>query len=119
LRPLRLLPIRDRLAGQLSWSIVRWLFRHGILPLYAPLSGPRLNLAESVQRILVHRPLDGHHPQSHDHPIAWLEDTAAGRNADPTPFVWHGTRHGRRQRAHQRRLGGSPTPQGNPQLSAA
>ncbi len=119
LPPLRLLLIWDNLAGHLSWPIVRWLLGHGIMPLYTPLSGSWLNLAESVQRILVRRALDGHHPQSQDDLIAWLDDTVAGWNANPTPFVWHGKRHERRQRARQRRLGGSPATQAHPHLSAA
>jgi hypothetical protein len=119
LPPLRLLLIWDNLAGHLSWSIVRWLLQHGVMPLYTPLSGSWLNMAESVQRILVRRALDGQHPQSQAELIAWLDDTVAGWNAHRTPFVWHGKRYERRQRARQRRLGGSPTTQAYHQLYAA
>src|SRR6266480_1033458 len=115
LPPLRLLLIWDNLAGHLSWSIVHWLLHHGVMPLYTPLSGSWLNMAESVQRILVRRALEGHHPQSQDDLIAWLDDTVAGWNANPTPFVWHGKRFERRQRARQRRLGGSPASQAQSQ----
>jgi hypothetical protein len=108
LPPLRLLLIRDNLAGHLSWSIVRWLFQHGVMPLYTPLSGSWLNLAEAVQRILVGRALAGEHPQATGDLIGWLDDTVAGWNADPTPFTWGGKRHERRVRARQRRLGGAP-----------
>jgi hypothetical protein len=108
LPPLRLLLVWDNLAGHLSWTIVDWLFQHGIMPLYTPISGSWLNMAESVQRILVRRALEGHHPQSQEDLITWLEDTVAGWNANPTPFVWHGKRFERRQRARQRRLAGSP-----------
>ena len=59
LPPLRLILIWDNLAGHLSWSIVQWLFQHGIMPLYTPLSGSWLNMAESVQRIIVGRALAG------------------------------------------------------------
>ena len=111
LPPLRLLLIWDNLAGHLSWPIVRWLFQHGVMPLYTPISGSWLNLAESIQRIIVRRALDGQHPQSQDELINWLDDTVAGWNADPTPFTWHGKRYERRQRARQRRLGGSPAAQ--------
>ena len=103
LPPRRLLLIGDTRAGHLSWSIVRWRFRHGILPLSTPLSGAWLNRAESVQRLRVRRALDGHHPQSQDELITWLEDTAVGWNAHPTPFVWGGKRQQRRWRARQRR----------------
>jgi hypothetical protein len=119
LPPLRVLLVWDNLAGHLSWSIVRWLLHHGVMPLYTPLSGSWLNMAESVQRILVRRALEGHHPKSQDDLIAWLDDTVAGWNANPTPFVWHGKRYERRQRARQRRLGGSPASQALPQLYAA
>jgi len=116
---LRMLLIWDNLAGHLSWSIVRWLLHHGIMPLYTPLSGSWLNMAESVQRIIVRRALDGQQPQSQDDLITWLDDTVAGWNANPTPFVWHGKRFERRQRARQRRLGGSPATLAHPQLLAA
>ena len=119
LPPLRRLLIWDNLAGHLSWSIVRWLFRQGVMPLYTPLSGSWLNLAEAVQRILVRRALDGHHPQSQPELITWLDDAVAGWNATPTPFVWHGKRYERRQRARQRRLAGSPATLAEPQLYAA
>jgi len=60
--PLRLILIWDNLAGHLSWSIVHWLFQHGVMPLYTPLSGSWLNLAESLQRIIVRRALAAQHP---------------------------------------------------------
>ena len=119
LPPLRLLLVWDNLAGHLSGAIVDWLFQHGIMPLYTPISGSWLNMAESVQRILVRRALAGHHPQSQEDLITWLEATVAGWNANPTPCVWHGKRFERRQRARQRRLGGSPASQALPQLYAA
>lgn len=107
LPPLRLILVWDNLAGHLSWPIVQWLFQHGVLPLYTPISGSWLNMAESVQRILVRRALAGQHPQSAAEIIHWLEDTVAGWNHAPTPFVWNGRRRARRVRARQRRLGGS------------
>ncbi|HEU4546823.1 MAG TPA: transposase [Microlunatus sp.] len=119
LPPLRLLLIWDNLAGHLSWSIVRWLLHHGVMPLYTPLSGSWLNLAESVQRIIVRRALAGHHPQSQDDLITWLDDTVAGWNANPTPFTWQGQRYERRQRTRQRRQGGSATAPATPQSIAA
>ncbi len=104
---LRLLLVWDNLAGHTSWAIVRWLFQQGVMPLYTPLGGSWLNMAESLQRIIVGRALAGQHPQSADEVITWLEETVAGWNAAPTPFVWDGKRRARRQRARQRRLGGS------------
>src|SRR4051794_41323200 len=89
------------------------------MPLYTPISGSWLNMAESVQRILVRRALEGHHPQSQEDLIAWLDDTVAGWNANPTHFVWHGKRFERRQRARQRRLGGTPASRALPQLYAS
>jgi hypothetical protein len=107
LPPLRLILIWDNLAGHTSWAIVRWLFPQGVLPLYTPLSGSWLNMAEALQRIVVGRALAGQHPHSAEELIGWLEDAVAGWNAAPTPFVWDGKRRERRVRARQRRLGGS------------
>ncbi len=119
LPPLRLILIWDNLAGHRSWSIVQWLFQHGVMPLYTPLSGSWLNMAESVQRILVGRALAGQHPQTQQEVITWLEDTVAGWNQAPTPFVWDGKRRERRVRARQRRLGGSAAALTDRQLIAA
>src|SRR5438876_9574018 len=87
--------------------MVRWLLQHGILPLYTPLSGSWLNMAESVQRIIVRRALAGQHPQTAQQVIDWLEQNVAGCNEDPTPLVWNGKRRRRRKRARLRRLAGS------------
>ena len=119
LPPLRLILIWDNLAGHTSWSIVRWLFQQGIMPLYTPLSGSWLNMAESLQRIVVGRALAAQHPHSAEELIAWLEDAVAGWNAAPTPFVWNGKRRQRRVRARQRRLGGSAAVLAEPQAFAA
>jgi len=109
LPPLRMLLVLDNLTGHRTPSFVLWLFAHGIMPLYTPLSGSWLNMAESIQRILTRRALTGHHPQTPEEIIAWLEATAEGWNRAPTPFVWGGKRQARRERARQRRhaLGGS------------
>jgi hypothetical protein len=119
LPPLRLILVWDNLAGHLSTSIVTWLFAHGVMPLYTPLSGSWLNMAESVQRIICGRALRGQHPQSVAELITWLEDTVAGWNAAPTPFVWDGKRRERRVRAKRRRLGGSAASVADHQLIAA
>jgi hypothetical protein len=119
LPPLRLILIWDNLAGHLSWSIVRWLFQQGVMPLYTPLSGSWLNMAESVQRIIGGRALAGQHPQAAQEIIQWLEETVAGWNAAPTPFGWAGKRRQRRQRARQRSLAGSAAVLAHLQLFAA
>ncbi|MEO6892090.1 MAG: hypothetical protein ABI324_24145 [Ktedonobacteraceae bacterium] len=107
--PLRLLLVLDNLSGHHTPSFVMWLCEHGIMPLYTPLGGSWLNMSESIQRIIVRRALDGEHPRTPQHIIDWLEETAEGWNADPTPFVWGGKRKRRRDRARDRRhaLGGS------------
>jgi hypothetical protein len=87
--------------------MVRWLLQHGVLPLYTPLSGSWLNMAESLQRIIVRRALSGQHPKTAQEVIDRLEQTVAGWNLKPTPFVWNGKRRRRRERARLRRLGGS------------
>lgn len=103
----RLILVWDNLAGHLTYDLVRWLLNLGILPLYTPLGGSWLNMAESVQRILVGRALAGQHPKTPQEIITWLEQTATGWNRHPTPFVWAGKRKARRERARLRRLGGS------------
>ena len=100
---LRMLLVMDNLAGHRTPSFVLWLFAHGVMPLYTPLGGSWLNMAESVQRILKRRALEGHHPQTPEEIIAWLEATARGWNANPTPFEWGGRRAARRRRSRARR----------------
>jgi transposase len=117
--PVRLILIGDNLAGHKTPALVQWLCHQGILPLYTPLSGSWLNLAEALQRIVVRRALDGQHPQTAAEIITWLEDTVAGWNAEPTPFVWAGKRRERRQRARQRRLGDAAAVLDQSQLYAA
>jgi hypothetical protein len=105
--PLRIVLVLDNLAGHRSYDLVRWFFDHGVMPLYTPIGGSWLNMAESVQRIIVSRALSGQHPKDAKQVIEWLEQTVAGWNADPTPFVWNGKRRRRRERARLRRLAGS------------
>jgi DDE superfamily endonuclease len=107
LPPLRVLLVWDNLAGHKTPALVQWLWRHGVLPLYTPLSGSWLNMAESLQRIIVGRALAGQHPRTAAELIQWLEEAVAGWNAAPTPFMWGGKRRARRLRARQRRLAGS------------
>jgi hypothetical protein len=107
LPPLRMLLIWDNLAGHKTPELVLWLFRHGIMPLYTPLggswSGTPWVLAESVQRILKRRALNGHHPKTPSESIDWLAATARGWNHAPTPFMWAGKRAARRARSRARR----------------
>jgi hypothetical protein len=119
LPPLRMILIWDNLAGHTSWAMVRWLFQHGVMPLYTPLSGSWLNMAEALQRIVVGRALAGQHPQSPGELIGWLDDAVAGWNTQPTPFVWDGKRRERRVRARQRRLGGAAASLAQPHSIAA
>ncbi len=106
---LRMLLVMDNLIGHKTPEFVLWLFSQGIMPLYTPLSGSWLNMAESVQRIIHRRALAGQHPQTPEQIIQLLEDTVQGWNRNPTPFEWGGKRQARRQRSRQRRyaLGGS------------
>jgi len=109
LPPLRLLLIWDNLQGHYTPEMVLWLFAHGVMPLYTPLGGSWLNMAESIQRILIRRGLAGQNPETPEQIIAWLEAVARGWNKDPTPFEWGGARAARRERSRRRRhaLGGS------------
>lgn len=109
LPPLRMLLVWDNLTGHYTVDLVLWLFAHGIMPLFTPLGGSYLNMAESIQRIVKRRALDGQHPQTPEEIIAWLEAVARGWNRESTPFLWSGKRQARRQRARERRhaIGGS------------
>jgi hypothetical protein len=103
LPPLRMVLIWDNLAGHKTPELVLWLFGHGIMPLYTPLGGSWLNMAESIQRILKRRALSGQHPTTPAEIIEWLEATARGWNRTPTPFIWGGKRAARRARSRERR----------------
>jgi hypothetical protein len=105
--PLRILLVLDNLAGHLSYELVEWFFDHGVMPLYTPVGGSWLNMAESVQHIIVPRALAGQYPKTPQEIIDWLEQTVDGWNENPTPFVWNGKRRQRRERARLRRLAGS------------
>lgn len=105
--PLRIVLVLDNLAGHKSYDLIEWFFAHGVMPLYTPLGGSWLNMAESLQRIIVRRALSGQHPKGAQEIIDWLEQTVDGWNQKPTSFVWNGKRRRRRERARLRRLGGS------------
>lgn len=100
---IRLILIWDNLKGHTNRELVQWLLAQGVLPLYTPIGGSWLNLAESVQRIVVRRALAGQHPRSAAEVIEWMEAAVAGWNRNPTPFEWGGKRRGRRERARERR----------------
>jgi transposase len=109
LPPLRILLVWDNLTGHKSAEMVVWLCRHGIMPLYTPLGGSWLNMAESIQRILKRRALDGQHPRSPAEIGTWFQQTVCVWNRQPTPFLWHGKRRQRRrsQPGDGHALGGS------------
>jgi hypothetical protein len=102
LPPLRVLLVLDNLAGHHTPELVLWLFAHGVMPLFTPLGGSWLNMAESTQRVLTRRALDGRHATSSDEIIAHFGAVAAHWNAAPTPFVWGGRRVARRRRQRER-----------------
>ena len=100
---LRMLLVMDNLAGHKTPEMVLWMFRNGIMPLYTPLSGSWLNMAESIQRIIKRRALECQHLQSVGEIIKRLEATVRGWNREPTPFEWGGKRAARRIRSRERR----------------
>jgi hypothetical protein len=104
-----MLLVLDNLAGHKTPALVLWLFAHGIMPLYTPVGGSWLNMAESIQRVLKRRALGGQQPTSPEEIIAWFEAVARHWNTEPTPFEWGGKRAARRKRQRERRhrLGGS------------
>ena len=107
--PLRMLLIWDSLKGHLTPEMVVWCRERGVGLLYTPLAGSWLNMAESLQRIIERRALEGQHPEQAAMMLEWFRATVRGWNRTPTPFVWGGKRHARRDRAYARRhrLGGS------------
>lgn len=109
LPPLRILLVLDNLAGHRTPEFVLWLFAHGVMPLYTPLGGSWLNMAESIQRVLKRRALDGQSPGTPSEVIDRFASVAKHWNVSPTPFVWGGKRASRRQRSRDRRhaIGGS------------
>jgi len=109
LPPLRMLLVLDNLAGHKTPGFVCWLFAHGIMPLYTPVGGSWLNMAESIQRVLKRRASDGQHPTDVGQIRGWFEAAARHWNEAPTPFVWGGKRAARRRRQWERRhrVGGS------------
>ena len=106
---LRVLLVLDHLAGHKSTALILWLFSHGVMPLFTPVGGSWLNMAESIQRVLKGRALSGHHPADPGEIMARFTAVADHWNADPTPFEWGGKRSARRKRERDRRhaLGGS------------
>ena len=62
-----------------------------------------------MQRIIIRRAVGGHHIYDVGILKDWLRETIEGWNRHPTPFIWGGKRHARRDRAAARlhRLGGS------------
>ena len=103
LPPLRLLLVMDNLVGHKNPDWLLWCFRQGVLPLYTPLGGSWLNMAESIQGVFKQRALDGQYPTSPHQIIQSFEAVAAPWNRHPTPFVWAGKRKARRDRAALRR----------------
>jgi hypothetical protein len=109
--PPRMLLVLDDLAGHKAPGLVCWLFEHGVMPSYTPVGGSWLNMAESLQRILKRRALDGQYPTDTGQVIARFEAAAKHWDAAPTPFQWGGERAARRRRRRRRgrrhRVGGS------------
>jgi hypothetical protein len=109
LPPLRLLLVWDNLTGHKTPDLVLWLCAHGVMPLYTPVGGSWLNRAESIERGLKRRALDGQPPHRPAEIGTWFEQTAQSWNKQPTPFVWNGKRRPRRRSGGEpmHRLGGS------------
>src|SRR4051812_21182460 len=110
LPPLRPLLVWDNLTGPKTPDPVLWPCAPGGMPPYTPVGGSWLNMAESIERVLKRRALDGQHPHSPAEIGSWFEQTAQRWNEQPTPFVWNGKRRQRRRRSggdQTHRLGGS------------
>jgi hypothetical protein len=72
LPPLRLLLVHDNLSGHSTPTYIIWLCEHGIMPLFTPLGGSWLNMAESIQPIIISRALGGTYPKEPQEIIEWL-----------------------------------------------
>src|SRR4029450_427268 len=102
----------DNLTGHKTPDLVLWLCAHGVMPLYTPVGGSWLNMAESIERVLKRRALDGQHPHSPKEIGTWFEQTARAWNEQPTPFVWNGKRRQRRRRSSGASIDRLPGPGG-------
>lgn len=98
LPPPRVLLVWDNLTGHKGAEMVVWPCRHGVMPLHTPLGGSWPNMAESIQRVLKRRALEGQHPRTPAEIGAWFEQTAEAWNRQPTPFLWDGKRRRRRRK---------------------
>jgi transposase len=104
-----LLLVLDNLKGHHTKEFVAWCLERGIALLYTPLGGSWLNMAEAIQRILIHRAVNGQHYSSAAAIMDALKAVVHGWNRAPTPFLWGGKRRERRRRAKERRhtIGGA------------
>ena len=82
LPPLRLLLVMDNLTGHKSAAWLHWCFQHGVLPLYTPLGGSWLNMAESVERIITQAGLEGT-VRRHDYHLAGSDRERLECPSDP------------------------------------
>ena len=78
-----MLLVLDNLAGHKTPEFVGWVFAHGVMPLYTPVGGSWLNMAESLQRILKRRALDGRHPTEVARILALFEAVAPPLECEP------------------------------------
>jgi hypothetical protein len=81
---LRVLLVLDNLVGHKTPALVLWLFAHGVMPLFTPVAGSWLNMAESIQRVLKRRALNGEYPTDADEIMTRVESVARHWNAAPT-----------------------------------
>jgi hypothetical protein len=86
LPPPRMLLILDNLTGHKTPRLILWLVARGVMPLDTPLGGSWLNLAESLQRILVRRALAGETPSSPDPPRTTSSTGSTPPRAAGTPI---------------------------------
>ena len=84
--PVRMLLIWDNLAGHKSPSLTQWCAEHGILLLSTPNAGSWLNMAESVQRIIKRRALQGHHVYDVEMLKDWFRERLRAGIGIPRPL---------------------------------
>lgn len=99
----RILLVWDNLTGHYTVNLILWLFDRGIMLLCTRLGGSHLTTAESIQRILKRRALDGQHPRPGKRSsTGWRQQRTAGTKRRHRSSGG-GKRQVRRQRARARR----------------
>jgi len=103
--PLRIVLVLDNRAWHLSYDLVEWFFKHGVMPLYTPVGGRCLEhpLVGATYYRAACPGWPASKDASRDHRL--VRANRGGLESEPnTPMPWNGKRRKRRERARFRRL---------------